>query len=233
MKFGALALDYDGTIAVDGVFDPAVRAAVADARRRGIVMALVTGRRLSDLHRVAGDLAGFDVVVGENGAVLEFPSSGRHVLIGHVPSPSFLQELRCRNIPFVAGESVVEADAQWAGPILEVIRSLEQPLILAFNRGRLMVLPPGVAKSTGLRRALFELQTSIHNTIGIGNAENDHDLLDACELGVAVAWGSPALPRGLPGWAPRLAPARHRGTHTGPGPTGRGPRAGAGHPRAI
>src|SRR5262249_2901071 len=33
----------------------------------------------------------------------------------------------------------------------------------------------------------------IHNTIGIGDAENDHDLLDACEGGVAVAWGSPAL----------------------------------------
>ena len=34
---------------------------------------------------------------------------------------------------------------------------------------------------------------SIHNTVGIGDAENDHDLLDACEVGAAVAWGSPAL----------------------------------------
>ena len=38
MNFSALALDYDGTIAVDGVFDPAVRDAVGDARRRGIVV---------------------------------------------------------------------------------------------------------------------------------------------------------------------------------------------------
>ena len=29
--------------------------------------------------------------------------------------------------------------------------------------------------------------------IGIGDAENDHDLLDACEVGVAVGWGSAAL----------------------------------------
>ena len=28
---------------------------------------------------------------------------------------------------------------------------------------------------------------------GIGDAENDHDLLDACEAGAAVAWGSRAL----------------------------------------
>ena len=56
-----------------------------------------------------------------------------------------------------------------------------------------MILPQAIGKSTGLRHALFSLRISIHNTIGIGDAENDHDLLDACEVGVAVAWGSPAL----------------------------------------
>ena len=54
MKFSALALDYDGTIAIDGVFDPTVREAVAEARQRGIVVILVTGRQLPDLGRVAG-----------------------------------------------------------------------------------------------------------------------------------------------------------------------------------
>jgi haloacid dehalogenase-like hydrolase/uncharacterized protein DUF87 len=88
---------------------------------------------------------------------------------------------------------VIETDAPLAPAVLDTVRALEQPFILAFNRGRLMVLPPGVAKSTGLRHALFELRASLHNTIGIGDAENDHDLLDACELGVAVEWGSPAL----------------------------------------
>jgi hypothetical protein len=34
---------------------------------------------------------------------------------------------------------------------------------------------------------------SIHNTVGVGDAENDHDLLDACEVGAAVSWGSAAL----------------------------------------
>jgi hydroxymethylpyrimidine pyrophosphatase-like HAD family hydrolase len=193
MKFSALALDYDGTIAVDGVFDSGVREAIGEARRRGIIVILVTGRRLQDLHQVARDLTCFDVVVAENGAVLEFPASGRHVVIGHVPNPGFLQELQRRAIPFTAGESVVEADAQWAGPILEVIRTLEQPLILAFNRGRLMVLPQAMGKSIGLRHALLSLRVSIHNTVGVGDAENDHDLLDACEVGVAVEWGSAAL----------------------------------------
>ena len=193
MKFSALALDYDGTIAGSGGIDPAVRAAIADARQHGIVVVLVTGRRLPDLRRAAGNLSCFDVVVAENGAVLEFPSSGRHVQLAHAPNETVLAEFARRRIDVVVGESVVEADATLAVPILDVIRRLEQPLILAFNRSRLMILPQAVAKSTGLRQALRALRVSIHNAVGIGDAENDHDLLDACEVGVAVEWGSPAL----------------------------------------
>jgi len=32
-----------------------------------------------------------------------------------------------------------------------------------------------------------DLGLSAHNTIGVGDAENDHSLLDVCEIGVAVA----------------------------------------------
>ncbi len=192
MKFAALALDYDGTIATEGFFNPAVREAIGSVRQRGIAVILVTGRRLADLRQVAGDLGCFDAIVAENGAVLEFPG-GRHVLLGHPVRPDFLQELRRRRIDVEPGECVLEADATSAPAILEVIQTREQPLVLAFNRGRVMVLPQAVAKSTGLRQALFALRLSIHNTVGIGDAENDHDLLDACEVGVAVGWGSAAL----------------------------------------
>jgi hydroxymethylpyrimidine pyrophosphatase-like HAD family hydrolase len=193
MKFAVLALDYDGTVAVDGVLDPSVRQAIAELRQQRIAVVPVTGRRLADLRRVAGDLTCFDVVVGENGAVLEFPVTGRRLVMAHPPRPTFIEALRRRGVPFTMGEVVVEMDAAWAVTVLEAVRDLELPLTLAFNRGRLMVLPQAVAKSTGLRHALFALRLSIHNTVGIGDAENDHDLLDACEVGVAVEWGSPAL----------------------------------------
>ncbi len=193
MKLAAFALDYDGTISRDGTLDPAVRDAIAAVRREGILVILVTGRRLADLARVAGDLTCFDVIVAENGAVLHFPISGRHVVLGHAPSKTVLDDLTRRSVQVLAGECVLECDQASAPLVLEVIRRLEQPLVLAFNRSRLMILPPAIAKSTGLRQALFELRVSIHNTIGIGDAENDHDLLDACEVGAAVAWGSPAL----------------------------------------
>jgi hydroxymethylpyrimidine pyrophosphatase-like HAD family hydrolase len=192
MKLAAIALDYDGTLTLDGRLSRTVVDTIGRVRCRGIRVLLVTGRRLGHLAAET-ELGMFDAIVAENGAVIDFPWTGRHVQLGHTASEAFIHELARRGVPFVCGECVIETDAALAVPVLEVVRALELPYILSFNRGRLMVLPPGVAKSTGLRSALFELQTSMHNTIAIGDAENDHDLLDACELGVAVAWGSAAL----------------------------------------
>jgi hydroxymethylpyrimidine pyrophosphatase-like HAD family hydrolase len=193
VKLSAFALDFDGTLTFNGRLPSSVAEAITDARRRGIVMVLATGRRLDDLHACAGELSLFDAIVGENGAVLEFPSRGRRVVLGHPPPPAFLDELKRRGVPFVVGSSIVETDGGAASVVLDVLHRLQLPLMLAFNRGRLMVLPPAVAKSTGLREALRSIRVSPHNTVAIGDAENDHDMLDACEVGVAVGWGSPAL----------------------------------------
>jgi hydroxymethylpyrimidine pyrophosphatase-like HAD family hydrolase len=193
LKLSVLAIDYDGTIARDGVMDTTVRRAIKEVREDGIVTILVTGRILSELRSVMGDLRLFDSIVAENGAVVAFPNAGRSAAIGHAPQPAFLQELRQRNILFSHGECVVEADAGFAHQILSVIRDLELPLTLLFNRGRLMVLPQAISKATGLRQALRTLRLSEHNAIAIGDAENDHQLLEACEVGLAVAWGSEAL----------------------------------------
>lgn len=72
MKVRVLALDYDGTIASAGALDPEVRAALKEARSRGIVVIIVTGRMLDDLRAVAGGLQLADAVVAENGAVVAF-----------------------------------------------------------------------------------------------------------------------------------------------------------------
>jgi hydroxymethylpyrimidine pyrophosphatase-like HAD family hydrolase len=192
MRFSVLALDYDGTIARDGQMDSDVRSAIDELRSRGIAVVVVTGRILSDLKRVAGDLDFADFIVAENGAVLAFPD-GNSRLIAQPPPLIFLEELRRRDIDFTAGQCVVETDAAAAQHLLSVIRSLELPLVLIFNRGRLMILPQAISKGVGLRDALTILRLSSHNAIAIGDAENDHDLLAACEFGVAVSWGSKAL----------------------------------------
>jgi hypothetical protein len=67
--------------------------------------------------------------------------------------------------------------------------------VIHFNRGRLMVLPQAISKATGLREALRALRLSVHNALAIGDGENDHELLEVCEVGAAVGWASPALKR--------------------------------------
>jgi hydroxymethylpyrimidine pyrophosphatase-like HAD family hydrolase len=213
-KLGLLALDYDGTIAEQGRLDAEVRRALVEARARATTLVLVTGRILADLQRLMRGLDLFDAVVAENGALLHFPRTGRSTLLACPPDPAFAAELGRRQVPFLAGECVVELDAHHAPLALAALRELELPLALLFNRGRLMVLPQAVSKATGLREAARALRVSLHNAVGIGDAENDHDLLRACEVGVAVAWGSPALQRVadvvLPGRGPAaVAPYVH------------------------
>ena len=193
MKLSVIALDYDGTIARDDVLDPSVRDAIAAARTRGIVVLLVTGRILDELRRVAGDLHFVDGVIAENGGVMHVPDSARTSTLAPAVPESFIAELRRRKIPFAAGQCLVDADATDAPRLLEVIRTLELPLVLVFNRGRVMIAPQGVSKATGLHVALDTLRLSPRNTLAIGDAENDHELLRLAEVGVAVAWGSKAL----------------------------------------
>jgi hypothetical protein len=69
MKLSVLALDYDGTIAHGDVLDPTVHGAIASARTNGIITLLVTGRILSELERVTGQLHFVDGVVAENSGV--------------------------------------------------------------------------------------------------------------------------------------------------------------------
>lgn len=192
MKFNVLALDYDGTIARDGWLDPDVRNAIAEVRARGITVVLVTGRILEQLRGFTGDLSFVDAVVAENGAVLYFSEENTRTL-GQPAPQNFLDELRKRAVVFTAGQCVVEMDAAAAQQVLAAIHDLELPLAMVFNRGRLMVLPQSISKGVGLREALSVLSLSAHNAIGVGDAENDHDLLAACEFGVAAGWGSQAL----------------------------------------
>ncbi len=193
LKLSVIALDFDGTIARGDVLEPSMRDAIASARTEGIVVLLVTGRILDDLRRVAGDLHFVDGVIAENGAVIHFPASGRTSALAPRVPEGFVAELHRRGVRFAAGQCLLDADANEAPRLLELIRTLELPLVLIFNRGRVMAAPQGVSKATGLQVALDTLRLSARNTVAIGDAENDHELLRVAEVGVAVAWGSKAL----------------------------------------
>ena len=189
----ALATDYDGTIARNGRIDREVRKALERLRAAGISIVLVTGRIYRDLQTVAGDLSLFDAVVAENGAILTFPRGGRSIRLAAPPPADFLLELRKGGFSFDTGECIVAMSASVAGEVDEIIRRRALPLVEIFNGESLMVLPEGTDKATGLRHAFAALRLDADHAIGIGDAQNDHVLLDACGIGVAVPWATPCL----------------------------------------
>lgn len=195
MKPRVLALDFDGTIAEHNAINMDAAAAIREARDAGLLAVLVTGRILRDLDALFQDPPPFDAIVAENGAVLRLPNSLSPIPLSQEPEPHFLAELNRRGIPYQSGQCVVGTDADAAPHIVEIIRRLGLPLAITFNLDRLMVLPHGVSKASGLQEALWRLRASVHNAVAIGNAENDHGLLEVCEIGAAVAWASDALKR--------------------------------------
>ena len=77
--------------------------------------------------------------------------------------------------------------------VQQVIQDMGLALQVIMNKKAVMVLPSGITKATGLKAALIELGLMAEQVAGIGDAENDFDLLRSCGLGVAVANALPSV----------------------------------------
>ena len=177
--FRAVAVDYDGTLA-DGPVASDTLTALAEARTRGIRVILVTGRIVNELRAVFAHVEDHvDALVAENGAVL-VTSVGVRRLAAPV-DPAVSSGLSARGVVHRSGQVLIACDGADKPAALEVIRGLGLDCRLVRNRGELIILPAGVTKGSGLLAALGELGLSQHNTLGVGDAENDHSLLEVCD----------------------------------------------------
>ena len=194
MRYRLLACDYDNTLAIDGRVDESTHDALRRCHESGRKAILVTGRELDDLLQVESQLELFEWVVAENGALLYRPTTGEVRLLGTAPPERFVRALRDRGVqPLSAGRVVVSTRVPYDLAVLEAIRQMQLELQVIFNRGAVMVLPAGVTKASGLAAALETMDVSFHNVLAVGDGENDHALLTACEAGVAVANAVPTL----------------------------------------
>jgi HAD superfamily hydrolase (TIGR01484 family) len=188
MRFKALAVDYDDTLALDSTVAPETASALERLRASGRRLFLVTGRELDDLKRVFPGCPVFDAIVAENGGVLYEPSGGKVRLLHKPPPQKFVDELRAREItPLSLGQVIVATREPNEDVVLKVIKQFGLELKIVFNKGAVMVLPPGVDKASGLAVALQDAGLSFETCIGIGDAENDHAFIERCRYGVAVA----------------------------------------------
>lgn len=194
MKWQALATDFDGTIASDGVVDEPTQKALLQLQATGCKTLLVTGRELPEFQALNVFLPMFDLVVAENGAVIFDPKTGQSTCLAASPPEAFLQELTARGVtPLSIGASIVATREPHEVTVLELIKEMGLEYQVIFNKGAVMILPSGINKASGLTQALAQLQIAPALVIGVGDAENDHAFLEMCGLPVAVANALPAL----------------------------------------
>ncbi|TPM34646.1 HAD family hydrolase [Mesorhizobium sp. B2-3-4] len=194
MYFIALATDYDGTLAHDGIVTKKTLAALERFKKSGRKLILVTGRELPDLKRVFPEVGLFDKVVAENGALIYTPASEEERTISPAPDPKFVARLKKAGVkPLSVGNSIVATWEPHQPTVLDIIKTMGLGLDIIFNKGAVMILPSGVNKATGLAAALQDLRLSPHNVVGVGDAENDHSFLKVCGCSVAVDNAIPAV----------------------------------------
>lgn len=190
----AFATDFDGTIAHNGAVPEATLAALDRLRKSGVVVMMVTGREIEDLARIFPHMDHFDMIVAENGALLYTPKDRISTLLAEKPPARFVEELIARGVgPISLGHVIVATWEPHQGTVVDVIRQLGLEYQIIFNKGAVMILPPGVNKASGLEAALAHFKISAGQVVAVGDAENDHAMLDMCRFPVAVANALPAL----------------------------------------
>src|SRR5204862_1297468 len=137
----ALACDYDGTLAHDGVLDDATALALDRFRASGRRLLMVTGRELPDLQSVCQVLDKFEWIVAENGALLYRPSDRFSQILCAPASAALAQKLGEAQVqPLSVGRAIIATREPYETLVLESIKTLGLELQVIFNKGAVMVL---------------------------------------------------------------------------------------------
>ena len=185
------ACDFDGTGADRTAPTPALAEALCAARAHGFLTLLVTGQVLKELP--PDEMALFAAVVAENGAVVWLPDPCRTIQIGMPPPEEFLDALRAEHVPFRMRDALVGIHEGHAGQVLQLLRKFGIDWHITFEPGELLLLPSGVNRAVGVRRALKELARSEHNLIAFGDAQHDPSVLALAEAAVPAHEALPGV----------------------------------------
>lgn len=193
MHLKVLALDLDGTLAHDGVVAEATWEALRTAKEAGFVLLLVTGRRLSVIPELGPFNELCEAIVAENGATIYYPGTDRvDTPFGKLAS-EVVQKLKKLDIDVDFGEAIAATWVPHDRLVLDCLAQTGYAATVEYNKGAVMVLPPGATKGSGLKLALEELGYSTRNVLACGDAENDRSMFEQADLAVAVPNAIPAI----------------------------------------
>ncbi len=185
-----LATDYDRTL-TDEALEPVieVRPALLRAKRAGLRVIIVSGRDLPFLQQHVGDVA--DAIVAENGCLVAVP--GRGIVRAGDPSWDLRTILPRSGVACEYGDVIASFDRANEAAIREVLADAHVACDLIPNLDRIMVLPKGVDKASGLTRALDGLGARVHEAAVAGDGENDLAMFRLAPYGIAVRNAVPVL----------------------------------------
>ncbi|MHB8351575.1 MAG: HAD family hydrolase [Thermoplasmata archaeon] len=189
----ALAVDLDRTLLPpSGKLPSSASSILQEARAMGLRVILASGREYDRLMPWAHALRHVDAVVAENGAVIESPIGAPRTILGRRASTMARRCLAAH--PEIIAEcgdvviSVQAADGPGLAPLLAGL-----PVHLVENVDRWMVLPLGLSKASGVRRALSALGEGRRSYAAIGDAKNDLEMLRGATLSGAVGNAEPEV----------------------------------------
>lgn len=193
MYLRVLALDVDGTLATHDHITHETWEALRVAQSAGISLILVTGRKLDTLAALGPFEELFEAIIAENGGLIFLPKSDIVLYPFGFLDPGLLSELHQLEIPVDQGKVLAATWTPHDRELMNLLANKQYSATLEYNKGAVMILPPGASKGTGLLVALRELGYSTHNVIACGDGENDISFFEQAEVAVAVANATPGL----------------------------------------
>lgn len=195
MHLKVIACDLDGTLTDERQPSPKTWEILRKVQTRGFRIVVVTGRVLESFIGGGPYLEVCEAIVAENGAVVFFPKSDQiHLPFGRL-SLQMSRAVEKLGIPLERGQAILSTHVPHDLAVLKLLHELRGGATVEFNRGAVMILPPGATKGSGLSYALRELGLSPRNVLACGDAENDRSLFQTAELAVAVANASVDIQR--------------------------------------
>src|SRR5262249_52013702 len=135
MLYHLLAVDYDGTLATNGLVDDTTVDALIRLRQSGRRVVLVTGRLLEPLLAAFPQVGLCDLVVAENGALLYDPETRSERPLVDSPPRQFVEKLTERGVPVQeVGRVVVVTHIPYEAKVLETVRDMSLELQIIFNK---------------------------------------------------------------------------------------------------
>jgi hydroxymethylpyrimidine pyrophosphatase-like HAD family hydrolase len=189
----AFVTDLDRTLLrTGGAATASARRALREVRAMGLPTLLVSGRPYEDLVRLARPFGEWDALVAEDGAVVEAPTGRPPWTRGRRTAATVRGRVRASpRLHPEFGRVVASVPLAERIALRRAVRGLA--VVLVSNVDRVMVIPRGLSKGSGVATALRRLGLHRAGYAAIGDAENDLEMLRGADLSGAVANAIPAV----------------------------------------